>query len=84
MEQMKNKIHTRLTFLILDIGVLVNNGGAGAIGTLINGVDVTDGGATDDSVNEIGVCVGVGCSILSDFNNVPFRLIVIGGGISST
>jgi hypothetical protein len=26
----------------------------------------------------------VGCSILSDFNNVPFRLIVIGGGISST
>ena len=25
---------------------------------------------------EIGVCVGVGCSIISVFNNVPFRLMV--------
>ncbi len=70
--------------MIFDIGVLVNDVGAGAIGTLINGVDVTGGGATDDSVNEIGVCVSAGCSILSDFNNVPFILIVIGGGTSST
>lgn len=37
-----------------------------------------DGGATDDSANEIGVCVGLGCSILSDFMMVPFRIMVEG------
>ncbi len=69
---------------MVDIGVLVSKVGAGAIGILIKCVDVTDGGATDDSDKEIGVCVDTGCSILSDFNNVPFRLIVGGAGTSST
>ncbi len=78
------KIHTRLTRLIVADGVLVNNGWAGAIGTAINCVGMTDGGATDDSVNEIGVGVGIGRSTISDFSNVPFRLIDRGGGTSST
>ncbi len=66
------------------VGVLVNNGWAGVIGTAMNCVGVTDGGATNDSVNEIGVGVSVGRSMISVFSSVPFRLIDGGGGISST
>jgi hypothetical protein len=50
----------------------------------MNCVGVTDGGATNDSVNEIGVGVSVGRSMISVFSSVPFRLIDGGGGISST
>jgi hypothetical protein len=45
---------------------------------------VTDGGATDDSVSEIGVDVGGGCSTTSHFSGTPFRFDDTAGGISST
>ncbi len=73
-----------MAFLTFDIGVLVIVGGAGAIGTLFDGVDVTGGGATADSVKGIGVGVSSVRSRLSDFNKVPFIVIGNGGGASST
>ena len=54
------------------------------MGTVINDVGVADGGATDDSVIEIGVGVSVGCSTTSDFSGDILKLTGGAGGISST
>lgn len=78
--------HTRFGFFIGADGVLVNNGWAGAIGTVTNDVVVADGGATDGPVDEIGVGTsGTGCSMTSVFikGEIVLRFIDGGGGASS-